>query len=169
MTRVVLHDGIVPRSEGTACTLAEGKTRQSDAKAADVNAIVARFDFDALNKEFQGRLDRGEAPWLGVDVSEVPSFQDAISLVRRTEDYFRRLPAEVRSQFRNDPAVLVDAFNARAPEFLEAFRKIGLLGPDEAAAAGAAEAAVEARAAARAEERAKAIRLAAAAKPPVAQ
>lgn len=151
--RVVRHDACVLASKGTFFDGKDGRCRQSDAKAADVNAIVARFDFDALNRDFQARLAAGEAPWRDVDVSQMGSFHEMVELVRRSSEYFDRLPADVRAAFRNEPSVMVDAWSQRDPAYVEVFQKIGFLDKDPDAVADVEEAKREARAEKRREAR----------------
>lgn len=152
--RVLYHDANFVPCEGTMCTKAEGKTRQSDADAADINKIVARFDFSALAAEFEARRQLGEAPWLGVDVSSIPDFQTAVNYVRDMEEYFMRLPADIRAKFGNKPEGLIDAYGKE--EYASVFREMGVLPEDPGVVADRAEAAVESRAAARARARAEA-------------
>lgn len=115
-----------PFAAGTVFDPAEDKARQSEKNAADVNQIVKRFSFEALNAEFQARLDRGEAPWIGVDTTIVPSeYRAALDQVNRTSEYFMRLPPEIRLKFDNDPAVMLDAY--AAGELQEVFEEMGVV------------------------------------------
>ncbi|AXH75679.1 MAG: internal scaffolding protein [Microviridae sp.] len=111
---------------GTVCPPEEDKARQSEKGAADVNQIVKKFSFEALNAEFEARLDRGEAPWIGVDTTIVPNeYRQALDQVNRTTEYFLRLPPEIRFKFNNDPAQMLDDYAAGRQR--EVFEEIGVL------------------------------------------
>lgn len=140
--RVVYREGDQPASEGTSCTAAEGKTRQSDADAADVNAILARA--------MRGVQPLAPAPdeVRYADVSGITDFRDAMDRVTRANAAFMQLDAKVRKEFENDPALFLDAFQS-----VEGVKKLDALGVvkirDPEGEVNAAEAAVEARAEAR--------------------
>ena len=117
--RMVYHDGFLPPpSKGTRCTAEEGKTRQSDAASADINWIVKKYETTGLLP-----VEAREGTFM--DVSEMPSFQAALNQVRKAEEYFMTLPPDVRAVFENQPARLLDAWNAG--EYPEVFKRIGLL------------------------------------------
>ncbi len=119
MTRVVYHEGkLPPFSPGTRCTAEEGKTRQSEADQADINWIVTKY-------EKTGQLTPVQREGVFMDLTEMPNFQGALNQVRKAEEYFMSLPPDVRAEFDNDAAVMLDAWNAR--EKSEIFERIGLL------------------------------------------
>lgn len=116
--RIVYHDGYLPPPSVTVCTAEEGKTRQSDAKASDINAIMKKY-------ETTGVLPVAARAGVFADVSALPSFQEAIATLDRAQVYFLSLPPHVRAMFENSPAKMLDAFNAG--ELREVFEEIGLL------------------------------------------
>ena len=59
-----------------------------------------------------------------VDLSEVPSFEEAFNLVERAEEAFARLPAEVRAEVGNNPIGLVEW--VQDPENLERGLELGI-------------------------------------------
>lgn len=117
--RIVYHDGFPPpASPGTMCTAEEGKTRQSDAKSADINYIVKKY-------ETTGVLPIAARAGVFADVSALPTFQEAVATLDRANTYFYSLPPHVRAAFDNSPARMLDAFNAG--EQREVFEEIGIL------------------------------------------
>jgi hypothetical protein len=160
--RVVYDDATVLPSRGTKCTLAEGKTRQEDAKSADVNEILARVLRGAVP------LPQPLEDLVYADVSGIVDFRDAMEKVTRANSAFMQLDAKVRSAYDNDPALFLDAFQSE-----DGVRKLEELGVVKVrrpeAERDAAEAAVEDRAAKRREARELAARLEAAKSPPVSK
>lgn len=77
------------------------RTKQSEAKATNINTIVAQYDKTGLLPQV-GR----EA--LFADVSDVGDYRSALDLIRNAEELFMTIPADVRSRFENDPAVFLD-------------------------------------------------------------
>lgn len=135
MTAPVWYDGgsrLPPVGEGTMCTAAEGKTRQSDAQAADINYLVKKY-------ETTGALPPSQREGYFADVSSFPTFQEALNHVVAAREYFLSLPPDVRAEFGNSEARFLDAWNAG--EKPEVFEKIGLIErvPAEPEAAPAAE------------------------------
>lgn len=94
------------------------RTQQSAAKDADINEIVRRFGVT-------GELPAPrEAAQYG-DFSQVTDFQSAMEQLRRAQESFDELPAEVRESFGYDPARFVDWVSD--PENVADARKRGLL------------------------------------------
>lgn len=81
----------------------DGKTIQSMRDECDINKIVARYGVAELQLM---ATERGPGQYL--DVSEVGDYRQAMEQVRRTDEFFRQLPAEVRASFGNDPAFFLD-------------------------------------------------------------
>ncbi len=79
----------------------KSRTRQSEAKATNINTIVAQYDKTGLLPQI-GR----EA--LYADVSEAPDYRTALDLIRNADELFMTIPAGVRRRFDNDPAVFLD-------------------------------------------------------------
>lgn len=155
MTRVVYREGDQPPNEGTSCTLEEGKTRQEDAAAADINVILRRAMQGAVP------LPQPLEELVYADVSQITDFKEAKDRVTRAEQAFMQLDAAVRSFYENDPALFLDGFSS--PEGLKKLEELGVVKVrDPAAELEASEAAVEERALNRAERRARAARVAAA-------
>lgn len=119
--RVVYSDGNrPPENGGTMCTAEEGKTRQSDATSSDINLIVKKY-------ETTGILPVPQRAGVFMDISSVPTFQEALATLDRADKYFMSLPPHVRAAFGNSAAKMVDAFNAN--EERELFEEIGILEP----------------------------------------
>lgn len=81
----------------------ESNVKQSFKDEVDVNKIVVRFQNTGVLPD----ATRGVAP-LFLDVSEMPSYQEALNHVRSVTEFFEALPAETREAFGNDPAFFMD-------------------------------------------------------------
>lgn len=146
-----------PHGAGTVCK-EPSLTRQSEAKDADINNIVARFTQTGMVPVVEaGRF---------ADVSEVGDFRAVRDHINAVTDEFMQLDARVRARFDNDPARLIDWLADPANE-AEA-EKLGLVEKvvDPVVALDAAEAAVEERAERRRAAREQAARVAAVSLPP---
>lgn len=96
------------------------RTKESYAKDADINNIVARF------------LKTGELPenirsggWTSQDFTKAPeTFQQAMHIVHAAREQFMSLPAKLRDKFKNDPGQL-ESWLAD-PDNLEDSYKYGL-------------------------------------------
>lgn len=86
---------------GLVCDPAEGMTKSSFKKECDINEIMKKY------------LQKGQLPDLIKqnpeygDFSDVPSYQEALNRVSRAEQVFAALPAAVREECANDPAVFL--------------------------------------------------------------
>lgn len=104
------------------------RTKQADAKAANINNIVARYrksgELPIVNR----------APMFG-DLS-MPDYKEAMDIMAQATQSFAALPAALRAEFNNDPSLLLEALdNASDPEVHTYLYKIGLLAePPEAKA-----------------------------------
>lgn len=155
MARIVYREGDQPVNEGTACTLAEGKTRQSDADEADINKVLHRAMAGAVP------LPRPLEDLVYADVSVITDFKEAKDRVTRAEQAFMQLDAKVRARYDNDPALFLDGFST--PEGLAQLEELGVVKVrDPVAELNAAESAAEDRAAARVVARERAARVKAA-------
>lgn len=76
------------------------KTQQNQAEEADINTIVNRF----LKT---GTLPQIDMPPLQGDFEEAFDLQTSLELVHKANQSFMALPANVRSEFGNDPAKFV--------------------------------------------------------------
>lgn len=93
-------------------------TRQSDAQAADINYIMAKY-------EETGYLPVQNRELFFADVSKVGSFDAAVAVVHNIEEQFSHIPAEVRKRFNNDPAEFLDF--TRNPANVDEMKEMGLL------------------------------------------
>jgi phage internal scaffolding protein len=80
-------------------------TKQSFKKACDVNNIVNTY----IKTGTLGHVNPKQ-PFYG-DVSNVVDYRDMCEKISRIDGLFDALPAQVRSRFMNDPAMLVDFLN----------------------------------------------------------
>lgn len=94
------------------------RTRQSDAYAADINNIMARY-------EETGVLPTVNRGLFFADVSDVGGFDNAITLVHGIERAFLEYPPDLRKRFDNDPAKFVDF--TQDPNNHEEMVEMGLL------------------------------------------
>lgn len=79
----------------------ESRTRQSEAAAADINTIVARYDKT-------GVLPQSAREGLFIDVSEMPDYRTSLHFIQKADDMFMQLPAHIRTKFDNDAATFLD-------------------------------------------------------------
>lgn len=100
----------------------EGRTRQSEADACDVNRIMAKHGRDILNAHVQANLgDYGEYG----DFSNATDLKSSLDNVLAAQDMFMTLPARIRSEFGNDPHEFLETAND--PEKQDKLRELGLL------------------------------------------
>ncbi len=76
-------------------------TRQSEAKATNINTIVAQYDKTGL-------LPQTGREALYADVADAPDYRTALDLIRNADELFMTIPAAVRARFDNEPAVFLD-------------------------------------------------------------
>lgn len=77
---------------------------QSARDETDINTIVRRF---GLTGELPGDVDMPQSG----DYSGVGDFHSAMNVVRKAQEEFMRVPAEIRARFNNDPQRFSDFFN----------------------------------------------------------
>lgn len=95
---------------------------QSAEEESNINTIVRRFGLT-------GQLpDQVAMPQSG-DFTNVPDFHTAMNLIRKTQEEFLRVPADIRARFGNDPQALMN-FLEDDQNRAEATR-MGLLKPVE--------------------------------------
>lgn len=82
------------------CTAEEGRAKQSEFRGTDINVIVKQYAQTGLLPQV--------APGMFLDVSAVRDYREALEEVRLAEDFFKSLPADIRSEFANDPAAFLD-------------------------------------------------------------
>lgn len=97
-------------------------TKQSDAVDCDVNVLFKRFE------------RTGQLPNMIVrdatygDFSNVPTYQEAVEVVRRADEQFQALDVSLRNRFDNDPSKFL-AF-VTDPANVDSLEEMGLLKPE---------------------------------------
>lgn len=133
-------DGVVRPNVGTHCTAEEGRARQEFKAECDINTLMKRGEAAIVP---QLRQDGFFA-----DVSQIGDLHDCLEKVRRANEVFGALPAEVRSAFENRPEVFTKAFET--PEGIAKLRELKIVAEPPEVVANRLEAAAEERAATRA-------------------
>lgn len=110
-----------PVNVGTMCTAEEGRTRQSDAQAADINFTIRKYNLQPLELE-PGWSGRAGA---FLDISDMPDYQSALNMVRVAEEAFMELPPAIRDKFDNSHVVMLDAWDKGTHQ--DVFEEIGYL------------------------------------------
>ncbi len=95
-----------------------GGAKQSMKDECDVNLIVARFTKTGLISHVS------EGVPMFVDVAELGDYRSVIEQVRKVDEYFSGLPAEVRSEFSNDASRFMEYLESGASA--EDLMKLGL-------------------------------------------
>lgn len=98
----------------------ESLTRQSEAKAADINNIVKKA-------RKTGYLPVVDAQPIDTSVPSPQSYHDAMNLVASAQQQFEQLPSQVRTEFENNPAKLLEALQDPAQE--AKLQDLGILAP----------------------------------------
>lgn len=80
----------------------ESVAKQSFRDEVDINQIVAR----ARAGQAVAHVARGTPMYM--DVSEVGDYKGALDMIRNADAFFQALPAKVRAEFANDPALFLD-------------------------------------------------------------
>jgi len=106
------------RSYSPADCSGDGKAKQSMKDECDVNLIVSRFAETGLISHLAGGIPQF------VDVSALGDYRSIIEQVRKVDEYFAGLPADVRSEFRNDASLFMDYLESGAS--VEDLQKLGL-------------------------------------------
>ncbi|MEO5368177.1 MAG: hypothetical protein H7831_17860 [Magnetococcus sp. WYHC-3] len=99
------------------------RTKQAHRDECDINRIMGKYHKTGVITN----LNR--TPAVYGDFSRVQSYQDAINIVFNAEHMFSQLPAKLRAQFDNDPAVFL-AY-AENPLNRAKMAEMGLLGGAE--------------------------------------
>jgi len=107
----------------------KGVTKQSDLKDCDLNVMFKRFEKTGQLPDLIAKNGRYG------DFSEVPDYQEAVSIVRLAEEQFMALDAHLRNRFENNPAKFLEF--ATDPKNLDEIEKMGLLKPEALAARNA--------------------------------
>lgn len=74
----------------------DGVTQQQFKEECDINEIVRRFGLT-------GQLPDGIGMPQSGDFTGITDFQSAMEVVRRSQEAFMELPADIRARFANDP------------------------------------------------------------------
>lgn len=110
------HDGKKWATSNTA----PSRTLQSDAKGANLNEVVRRFNMT-------GQLPVPRAVPRYMDLVNQPDFRGAMQVIVEAREAFEALPALIRERF-GSPAAYVDFCDN--PENKEEMIKLGLAKPD---------------------------------------
>ena len=131
------YDREAASDESALECLDESKAIQSAEEESNINTIVRRF---GISGELPGGYDMPKSG----DFTGIPDFHTAMNLVRKAQEEFVKVPADVRARFNNDPGRFMDFFDDPA-NYDEALR-LGLVNarpvvppsgtPDGGAAAG---------------------------------
>lgn len=81
-----------------------GLTEQSHKNSCDINYIMATYDKTGMVPVYTGKVPRYD------DFSSARDYQSALNLVIEAEEAFSQLSANIRSEFNNDPAMFLAAF-----------------------------------------------------------
>ncbi len=103
----------------------KSRTRQSEAKSADINTIMKGY-------EASGMLPQVGTDPLFQDVSEMPDYRTSLDMINAANTMFMNLPAELRKKFDNDPAEFLDFTSD--PENRDEMIELGMLPKPEKAA-----------------------------------
>jgi hypothetical protein len=76
---------------------------QSFRDECDINNIVARMETDQYDR-FHERVNSG----VYLDLASMPEFQGAMNVMNEAQAAFADLPAKLRRDFDNDPALFLD-------------------------------------------------------------
>jgi len=113
----------------------KGLTKISDAKDTDINVIFKRIERSGQLPDIIAK--NGSYG----DFSEVPTYQEAVEIVKRANEQFEALDVNVRNRFENNPekflAFVGDENN------IEEMGRMGLLKPEKVAAMAAAKQAAD--------------------------
>lgn len=96
-------------------------TKQAMQQECDINYIMKRFE----KTQTITHLSKRQAYF--ADVSEVPDFAAAVDIVRKADEMFSSLPAQIRKEFDNDAARYVQFCSD--PANLERMRELGIADP----------------------------------------
>lgn len=114
------YDGdAVSRETGLACA-DPTRAQQQFKDDSDINTIVKRFGLT-------GQLpDNVRTPVEG-DFTSVSDYHTAMNVVRRSQEAFMEMPADVRARFSNDPGKFMAFVNDK--NNLDEARKLGIAVP----------------------------------------
>lgn len=102
----------------------ETRTQQQFAEEVDINTIVRKF---GLTGEMPENLNE-RMPNNGDFSNTVNDFHTAQNMVRKAQEAFMELPAEVRAEFNNDPGRFINFVDD--PKNRDRAKELGMLKPD---------------------------------------
>lgn len=98
------------------------RTKQAFIEECDINQIMARY-------ESTGIIDHlNPAQPIYGDASAIPDYREALEVVMNAEEAFMSLPATVRREFDNDPAMMLEFI--QNPANRERCVELGLINAD---------------------------------------
>jgi len=107
-----------PRKSYAITFTQPSKTQQQYAESTDINFMVKRYIQT-------GEFPLATRPPVYADVSQIPDFNALQDKIIKAEEAFFSLPAELRNQFDNDPAKLLEW--ASLPHNQKSAQDIGLV------------------------------------------
>jgi len=96
-------------------------TEKHHAKACDINNLLATYRKTGLCTHVN--THQGDYS----DISNVPTYHEALQQIQAADNAFKTLTAEIRAQFENDPANFLNFVND--PNNREEMGQMGLLKP----------------------------------------
>lgn len=107
-------------NESALTCLDESRAIQSAEEESNINTIVRRFGLT-------GQLPDNVAMPRSGDFTNIPDFHTAMNMIRKTQEEFLRIPADIRARFNNDPQQFMSFFEDEANR--DEARKLGFLKP----------------------------------------
>ena len=98
-------------------------TRQDHLSSVNINSIMKKY-------KSTGILPAARSDSFYADVSMIGDFREALERVENAENIFMELPAEIRSEFGNDPAEFLDF--CVNPDNHDSLVEMGLIAQGEA-------------------------------------
>lgn len=110
----------VSNATGLEC-LDDSLAIQSAEEESNINTIVRKFGLT-------GELPNDVAMPQSGDFTNIPDFHTAMNIIRKTQEEFLRVPAEIRARFGNDPQALMMFVEDEANR--DEARRLGFLRPE---------------------------------------
>lgn len=95
------------------------KTRASQQKETEINNIISKYDRTGILTHVTRTIPRFD------DVSNITDYKSALDQVLEAQKKFSELPADLRSEFGNDPGKLIEFLSDS--KNLEKAAKLGLV------------------------------------------
>ncbi|AXH77094.1 MAG: internal scaffolding protein [Microviridae sp.] len=99
----------------------DGRTHQSFQAECDIRNIMSQYKRTGVVNHvtsLAGRFD---------DISEIPSFHEAMNVIAESKETFLQLPSSLRKRFNNDPAEFLDFVHN--PDSRDEMIKLGMINP----------------------------------------